>query len=257
MCTGPKVLVTPQQPRSRCAARDVSGDHVLNKRESRPERRSHSVPLSYRMERGPGDQGRFYSREAESRVSLHLWSPSCCVQLRVHTSQWRRDVEGGPRPCHGARDEVAGGDEGGEGSGSREVAEEEEEARWGEGERFATRTSREERRGGERGRVIMLLASTVPRWREGEMDEARKREAGVKYLVPSPSFHHSSLPLHPLLVVPRSGLFLSLPRHPISTSSSLLSTEIKRVEAGEKKKESCGGERRGGASVGGREGEEG
>lgn len=103
----------------------------------------------------------------------------------------------------------------------------------------------------------MLLASTVPRWREGEMDEARKREAGVKYLVPSPSFHHSSLPLHPLLVVPRSGLFLSLPRHPISTSSSLLSTEIKRVEAGEKKKESCGGERRGGASVGGREGEEG
>lgn len=85
------------------------------------------MPLSYRMERGPGDQGRFYSREAESRVSLHLWSPSCCVQLRVHTSQWRRDVEGGPRPCHGARDEVAGGDEGGEGSGSRKVAEEEEE----------------------------------------------------------------------------------------------------------------------------------
>lgn len=129
-----------------------------------------------------------------------------------------------------------GCDEGGEGSGSREVAEEEEEARWGEGERFATRTSREEGRGGERGRVIMLLASTVPRWREGEMDEARKREAGVKYLVPSPSFHHSSLPLHPLLVVPRSGLFLSLPRHPISTSSSLLSTEIKRVEAGKKKR---------------------
>lgn len=236
MCTGPKVLVTPQQPRSRCAARDVSGDHVLNKRESRPERRSHSVPLSYRMERGPGDQGRFYSREAESRVSLHLWSPSCCVQLRVHTSQWRRDVEGGPRPCHGARDEVAGGATREGKVAGVEKWRRRRRRRWREGERFATRTSREEGRGGERGRVIMLLASTVPRWREGEMDEARKREAGVKYLVPSPSFHHSSLPLHPLLVVPRSGLFLSLPRHPISTSSSLLSTEIKRVEAGKKKR---------------------
>ena len=47
MCTGPKVLVTLRQPRSSSVPRDVSGDHVLNKRESRPER-SHSriVPLS-------------------------------------------------------------------------------------------------------------------------------------------------------------------------------------------------------------------
>lgn len=254
MCTGPKVLVTPQQPRSRCAARDVSGDHVLNKRESRPERRSHSVSYGAWPR---GSRTVLLARSGEPRVPASLVAVVLCAAESAHIAVWRRDVEGGPRPCHGARDEVAGGDEGGEGSGSREVAEEEEEARWGEGERFATRTSREEGRGGERGRVIMLLASTVPRWREGEMDEARKREAGVKYLVPSPSFHHSSLPLHPLLVMPHSGLFLSLPRHPISTSSSLLSTEIKRVEAGEKKKESCGGERRGGAPAGGREGEEG
>lgn len=124
MCTGPKVLVTPQQPRSRCAARDVSGDHVLNKRESRPERRSHSVSYGAWPR---GSRTVLLARSGEPRVPASLWSPSCCVQLRVHTSQWRRDVEGGPRPCHGARDEVAGGDEGGEGSGSRKVAEEEEE----------------------------------------------------------------------------------------------------------------------------------
>lgn len=92
---------------------------------------------------------------------------------------------------------------------------------------------------------------------EGGRDGRGEEERGRGKVPRSLSFHHSSLPLHPLLVMPHSGLFLSLPRHPISTSSSLLSTEIKRVEAGEKKKESCGGERRGGASVGGREGEEG
>lgn len=53
--------------RSSSAPRDVSGDHVLNKRKSRRVKEALRASLvSYGA--WPGDQGRFYSREAEPRV---------------------------------------------------------------------------------------------------------------------------------------------------------------------------------------------
>lgn len=57
--------------RSSSAPRDVSGDHVLYKRESPRVEEPLHVPLSYRMERGPGIKDGF-TREKRSRVSLHL-----------------------------------------------------------------------------------------------------------------------------------------------------------------------------------------
>lgn len=60
--------MTTLRGRAQCAPRDVSGDHVLNKRESRRvvEEPLHASLVSYGA--WPGDQGRFYSREAEPRV---------------------------------------------------------------------------------------------------------------------------------------------------------------------------------------------
>lgn len=62
------LFVTTLRGRAQCAPRDVSGDHVLNKRESRRvvEEPLHASLVSYGA--WPGDQGRFYSREAEPRV---------------------------------------------------------------------------------------------------------------------------------------------------------------------------------------------
>lgn len=136
--TSPKVLVTIRPTRSRSAPRDVSGHHVLNKRESQAQKRSDSVPLSYRMERGPGIKDGF-TREKRSRVSLHL----VVLQLRV-CSERREEARGGGNRRGRRRSEgeaVAG------------VAEEE-------------RTKRRERKVAPRTegtRVIMHCASAVPR----------------------------------------------------------------------------------------------
>lgn len=71
----------------------------------------------------------------------------------------------------------------------------------------------------------MHRASSVPSWRKGEVEKAMKKEPEVEYLVPSRSSfsHYHSF-------TRRVPLFLSLACCPISTSSSLFSPEIKRVE---------------------------
>lgn len=65
-----KPLFATTLSRSSSAPRDVSGDHVLNKRESRSSRGASPYLSLSLVSYGawPGDQGRFYSREAEPRV---------------------------------------------------------------------------------------------------------------------------------------------------------------------------------------------
>lgn len=97
----------------------------------------------------------------------------------------------------------------------------------------------------------MLLASTVPRWREGEMDKARKREAEVKYLVPSPFFHHSSLPLHRCWC--RASWPLSLAPSPPDFDLFVAPLDGDKESRSRKKKKNRAAERGGYTGEGGKE----
>lgn len=184
-------------------------------------------------------RGRVGQREATSCLSRIVWSvargsrtvllarsgaacpciSSCCAAESAPVAaegRWRRT-----KTCSETREEVGQQKGWGLGSGSTE-----EEERTKRRERnVATRTDQRDE-GKERGtRVIMHRASSVPSWRKGEVEKAMKKEPEVEYLVPSRSSfsHYHSF-------TRRVPLFLSLACCPISTSSSLFSPEIKRVE---------------------------